>query len=58
MDDTTFRIEIEKLLVDKEYWRKYDWLNNATANEIVVAELDRRIRKHPLLWKWFFMLVK
>ena len=32
MDDTTFRIEIEKLLVDKEYWRKYDWMNNATAN--------------------------
>ena len=22
MDDTTFRIEIEKLLVDKEYWGK------------------------------------
>ena len=35
MDDTTFRIEIEKLLVDKEYWRKYDWLNNVTANEII-----------------------
>lgn len=57
MDDTTFRIEIEKLLVDKEYWRKYDWMNNATANRIIVVELDRRIRKHPLLWKWFFMLV-
>ena len=41
MDDTTFRIEIEKLLVDKEYWRKYDWMNNATANEIIVAEFDR-----------------
>lgn len=57
MDDTTFRIEIEKLLVDKEYWRKYDWLNNATANEIVVDELQRRIRKHPILWKLFFKLV-
>ena len=57
MDDMTFRIEIEKLLVDKEYWRKYDWMNNATANEIIVAELNRRISKHPLLWKWFFMLV-
>ena len=58
MDDTTFRIEIEKLIVDKEYWRQYDWLNNATANEIIVAELDRRIRKHPLLWKCFFKLVR
>ena len=53
MDDTTFRIEIEKLLVDKEYWGKYAWLNNATANEIVVAELGKRIKKHPMLWKWF-----
>ena len=58
MDDTTFRIEIEKLIVDKEYWRQYDWLNNATANEIIVAELDRRIRTHPLLWKCFFKLVR
>ena len=57
MDDMTFRIEIEKLLVDKEYWRKYAWLNNATANEIIVAELDKRIRKHPILWKLFFKLV-
>lgn len=58
MDDTTFRIEIEKLLVDKEYWRKYDWLNNATANEIIVSEFDKRIRKHPMIWKWLFKLVR
>ena len=58
MDDMTFRIEIEKMLVDKEYWRKYDWLNNATANEIIVTELDRRIQKQPMLWKWLFKLVK
>ena len=58
MDDTTFRIEIEKLLVDKEYWRKYNWLNNATANEIIVTEFNRRIRKHPILWKLFFKLVR
>ena len=58
MNDTTFRIEIEKLLVDKKYWGKYDWLNNATANEIIVAEFDRRIREHPILWKLFFKLVR
>ena len=58
MDDTTFRIEIEKLLVDKEYWGKYAWLNNATANEIIVAEFGRLIGKHPMLWKWFFKLVR
>ena len=58
MNDTTFRIEIEKLLVNKEYWGKYAWLNNATANEIIVAEFGRRIRKHPMLWKWFFTLVR
>ena len=58
MDDTAFRIEIEKMLVDKNYWRQYDWLNNVTANKIIVAELDRRIKKHPIIWKWFFKLVK
>ena len=58
MDDTTFRIEIEKLLVDKEYWGKYAWLNNAMANEIIIAEFDGRIIKHPMLWKWFFKLVR
>lgn len=58
MDDTTFRIDIEKLLVDKEYWSQYDWLTNEMGNAIIVDELDRRIRKHPLLWKWFFKLVR
>lgn len=56
MDDMTFRIEIEKLIVDKNYWRQYACLNNSTANEIIVAEFDKRIRKHPMLWKWFFKL--
>ena len=56
-DDFNFRIEIQKLLVDEKYWSKYDWMNNATANEIVVYELGRRIRKHPILWKLFFKLV-
>ena len=57
MDDLTFRIEIQKLLVDEKYWRNYAWMNNATGNEIVVNELSRRIRKHPILWKLFFKLV-
>ena len=49
MDDFNFRIEIQKLLVDEKYWSKYAWMNNATANGIVVYELGRRIRKHPIL---------
>ena len=57
MDDLNFRIEITKLLVDEKYWSKYDWMNNATANRIVVDELQRRIRKHPTLWKLFFKIV-
>ena len=55
MDNFNFRIEIQKLLVDEKYWSKYDWMNNATANEIAVYELGRRIRKHPILWKLFFL---
>ena len=57
MDDLNFRIEIQKLLVDEKYWSKYDWMNNVTANGIVVYELRRRIRKHPILWKLFFKLI-
>ena len=57
MDDLNFRIEIQNLLVDKKYWNKYEWMNNATANEIIVNELQKRIRKHPILWKLFFKLV-
>lgn len=57
MDDFTFRIEIQKLLVDEKYWGNYAWMNNATANGIVVNELSIRIRKHPILWKLFFKLV-
>ena len=57
MDDLNFRIEIQKLLVDEKYWSKYDWMNNVTANGIVVYELRRRIGKHPMLWKLFFKLV-
>ena len=58
MDDFNFRIEIQKLLVDEKYWSKYACMNNATSNEIVVDELCRRIRKHPILWKLFFKLIR
>lgn len=58
MDDLTFRIEIEKLLTDEKYWGKYDWLNNATANSIMIEELTKRIKKHPILWRLFFKLVR
>ena len=58
MDDFNFRIEIQKLLVDEKYWSKYDWMNNATANGIIVDELGRRIRKRPIVWKLFFKLVR
>ena len=58
MDDFNFRIEIQKLLVDEKYWSKYAWMNHATANGIVVDELRKRIRKHPILWKLFFKLVR
>lgn len=56
MDDFNFRMEIQKLLVDKKYWGKYAWMNNATANRIIVDELSRRIRRHPMLWRLFFRL--
>ena len=56
MSDLNFRIEIEKLLVDEEYWSRYDWMNNATGNAIIVEELAKKIKKHPLIWKLFFLI--
>ena len=58
MDDLNFRIEIQNLLVDEKYWSKYSWMNNATANGIIVDELKRRIRKHQILWKLFYKVVR
>lgn len=56
MSDLNFRIEIEKLLVDENYWSQYDWMNNATGNAIIVKELTEKIKKHPLIWKLFFLI--
>ena len=56
MEDLDFRIKIQEMLVDESYWRKFSWMNNATANEIVVKELESKINKHPLIWKLFFMI--
>ena len=56
MSDLNFRIEIEKLLVDENYWSQYDWMNNATGNAIIVEELTKKIKKHPLIWKLFFLI--
>ena len=56
MNDMEFRLAIEKLLVDADYWGNYDWLNNATANSIMVEQLKAKIEKHPFIWKLFFKL--
>ena len=56
MDDLKFRIEIEKLLVNNEYWNNYSWINNTTGNEIIIEKLSNKIKKHPLLWKIFFQI--
>lgn len=56
MDDSEFRIEIEKLLVNNNYWNNYSWMNNITGNEIIIKKLSNKIKKHPLLWKIFFQI--
>ena len=56
MEDLDFRIKIQEMLVNESYWRKFSWMNNATANEIVVKELESKIKKHPLIWELFFMI--
>ena len=44
------------MLVNESYGGEVSWRNNATANEIVVKELESKIKKHPLIWKLFFMI--
>lgn len=56
MDDSEFRIEIEKLLVNSNYWNNYSWMNNTTGNEIIIERLSSKIKKHSLLWKIFFQI--
>ena len=56
MDDSEFRIEIEKLLVNNKYWNNYSWMNNITGNEIIIERLSNKIKKHPFLWKMFFQI--
>lgn len=56
MDDSEFRIEIEKLLVNNKYWNNYSWMNNTTGNEIIIERLYNKIKKHPFLWKIFFQI--
>lgn len=34
-----------------------DWGQNFHVNKILAEELERKIKKHPLLWKIFFMIV-
>ena len=33
-----------------------DWGQNFHVNKILAEELERKIKKHPLLWKIFFMI--
>lgn len=56
MDDSEFRIEIEKLLVNDKYWNNYSWMNNTTGNEIIIKRLYNKIKKHSFLWKIFFQI--
>lgn len=55
MNDTEFRIEIEKLLISKNGVIA-DWCNNYTGNLIILEKLQKRIKKHPIIWKIFFMI--
>lgn len=56
MEDLEFSLEIQKLIIDESYWSGYAWMNNATANEIVLDKFEKKIKKHPILWKLFFKI--
>ena len=55
LDGFDFSILMQNLLIS-EYGYVMDTGNWENANAATARLLYRQIQKHPLLWKWFFMV--
>lgn len=55
MSDQDFRIRVHKLLLKPNTYL-FDWGTNMDANRVILERLENRIKKHPLIWKLFFMI--
>ena len=55
LKEMDFSILMQNLLISEgEY--VIDVGNNWQVNAVVALRLKEKIKKHPLLWKWFFMV--
>lgn len=55
MTDTEFRIKIQDLLISEGGY-VIDTGNYMNVNEEVIFRLEQKIKRHPMLWKLFFMI--
>ena len=55
LSDLDFRVYIHNKLVSEDGYL-FDWGTNLMANAEIALRLEERIKKHPLLWKIFFMV--
>lgn len=55
MDDQEFRIKMHDFLISKN-GILFDWGTNMDANRVIIERLEKKIKKHPILWKLFFMV--
>ena len=55
MSDYEFIIKIQNLLISKEAC-VIDTGSYRDVNAVIIPRLEKKIKRHPLLWKWFFMV--
>lgn len=56
MSDKEFRIWIDNLFTGGKC--DVDWTNNYTWNLILSERIENKVKKHPLIWKLFFMVIR
>lgn len=58
LSDLEFRVVICDLLENPKngFFSGIDWCTNDMANKMIIEELIKRIKAHPIIWKLFFMI--
>ena len=54
-EDLNFMLRIQNLLISKDGW-VIGTGNYQSVNEEMLYRLEQNIKRHPILWKWFFMV--
>lgn len=54
-EDLEYMLQIQDLLISENGW-VIDTGNYQQVNTEILCRLKEKIRCHPYLWKWFFMI--